>query len=429
MQAVPKILFVVNDPDHKSHLHNLVSEFSPALPFRFSESCEKAIEEVQTRWCDLMFVLVEGEMLTLPNNDQFVEDITTQHVGDVAALLEVAREQRTKLKTVLLSDSVSIFFPAPILRILGCHCVLSIRELPEPARFQELIYQIFNSIGPRYHIYGFPYLSPSQNQQAAKLFLSYAREDEAEVRNICKKLADLGLDPWMDQVELYGGQEWEFTVGRAIQDADFFIPFLSKNAVNNLGFFQREIEYALDIWNQRPSSDIYMIPVCLDSCEIPRSLNTFQYIKMDARGGLTKILQSILKGVERQLPKTFEDKVLVVDNNIDACRQLKDNIQEYGFEVVIAQNECQALKTFRNGTYRVVVLDLFIPYSDGMRILDKMLKQDPETKIIMLTGYADHPSSLIAWRRHAFDYISKYSKVWNDVALSVLRAFEVFRHE
>ena len=36
----------------------------------------------------------------------------------------------------------------------------------------------------------------------ARIFLSYAREDEAQVRGVYRRLLDAGFEVWMDQIEL-----------------------------------------------------------------------------------------------------------------------------------------------------------------------------------------------------------------------------------
>ena len=57
----------------------------------------------------------------------------------------------------------------------------------------------------------------------ARVFLSYAHVDRDRVLPLYKKLKRAGLDPWLDEKDLYPGQPWRETVLNAIEDADFVI--------------------------------------------------------------------------------------------------------------------------------------------------------------------------------------------------------------
>ena len=43
----------------------------------------------------------------------------------------------------------------------------------------------------------------------ARIFLSYAREDETQVRGIYRRLIDAGFEVWMDKIDLLPGQRWQ----------------------------------------------------------------------------------------------------------------------------------------------------------------------------------------------------------------------------
>ena len=59
----------------------------------------------------------------------------------------------------------------------------------------------------------------------AQIFLSYAREDEAQVRSIYRRLIDAGFEVWMDKIDLLPGQRWQQEIPRAIRRADFILIF------------------------------------------------------------------------------------------------------------------------------------------------------------------------------------------------------------
>jgi len=137
-------------------------------------------------------------------------------------------------------------------------------------------------------------------EATAQIFLSYAREDEEKVERLYQKLSDAGFKPWMDKKDLLPGEKWELTIQRAIQCSDFFLACLSENSVNKRGVIQKEIKYALDTWKELLDSDIYLIPVRLEDCEVPESLRDFQWVDPFEAGGWTRLVKAIQVGMERR---------------------------------------------------------------------------------------------------------------------------------
>ena len=79
-----------------------------------------------------------------------------------------------------------------------------------------------------------------------QIFLSYAREDEAQVRDVYYRLLDAGFDVWMDKINLLPGQRWQQEIPQAIRHSDFILIFFSKRSVAKRGYIQREFRLALD---------------------------------------------------------------------------------------------------------------------------------------------------------------------------------------
>jgi predicted ATP-binding protein involved in virulence len=137
-------------------------------------------------------------------------------------------------------------------------------------------------------------------QAPAQIFLSYARPDQAKVENIYQKLSDIGFKPWMDTKDLLPGESWEAAIRRAIQRSDFILVCLSSNSANRRGFLQREIKEDLGIWRERLDSDIYLIPVRLEECNLPEGLEEFQGVDLFEKEGWTRLVQAIQIGMDRR---------------------------------------------------------------------------------------------------------------------------------
>lgn len=135
----------------------------------------------------------------------------------------------------------------------------------------------------------------------AQIFLSYAREDRVKVEVLYQQLSEAGFRPWMDKKDLLPGERWKSSIGRAIRRSDFFVICLSTNSVHKRGFFQKEIRSALEIWREKLESDIYLIPVRLDDCEVPDSLSEFQWLNLFKEDDWTHLVRALQTGIERRL--------------------------------------------------------------------------------------------------------------------------------
>ena len=131
---------------------------------------------------------------------------------------------------------------------------------------------------------------------AAQLFISYAREDFGAAERLAEDLARAGLRPWIDQHDLLGGQKWRTAIVNAIRKCDLFLPLISSRSVNKKGFVQHEIRYALDIAEEIPEHDVYILPVRLEACEPQHpSLRDIHWIDVfpDWRSGTRKLVRSV----------------------------------------------------------------------------------------------------------------------------------------
>lgn len=134
----------------------------------------------------------------------------------------------------------------------------------------------------------------------AQIFLSYARDDREKVEKLYQKLLAAGFKPWMDIKDILPGERWKSSIQKAIRCSDFFLACLSAKSVNKRGFLQKEIRIALDIWQEKLDSDIYLIPVRLEDCEVPESLRDFQWVDIFEEHGWTQLVRAIQTGMKRR---------------------------------------------------------------------------------------------------------------------------------
>lgn len=140
------------------------------------------------------------------------------------------------------------------------------------------------------------------------IFISYAKEDYDYALEIFDFLKEEGFEPWMDKKNLMPGQDWDHVLAKTLKQVDFILIVISEISVSKRGYVQREFKRALEYWEERPQSDIYILPVKINECEVPAPLNRFHWIEFESEDFREKILASINSQVKniKEKPKSRE---------------------------------------------------------------------------------------------------------------------------
>ena len=123
-------------------------------------------------------------------------------------------------------------------------------------------------------------------------------------------------------------------------------------------------------------------------------------------------------------------KVLLVDDEENILEQMHSAL-EAEYEVFTASNESEALTTFERERTAVVTLDLSLNPGNpedltGLGLLERMLAQEPATRVIVVTANNDQTTALQAVRLGAFDYYSKPVRL-EDLKVMIQRACHIYR--
>ncbi len=145
-----------------------------------------------------------------------------------------------------------------------------------------------------------------------RIFLSYAREDYAAVKKLYERLKSAGYQPWMDKVDLLKGDDFSKAIPKVIRETDFFIICLSTRSVVKRSFVQREIKLALDLFQDKLASDLFIFPVRLEECETPDHISNFNWTDLfgnEADDEWAALLRAFAEGA-RRLGKSTTAKVV-----------------------------------------------------------------------------------------------------------------------
>jgi len=100
-------------------------------------------------------------------------------------------------------------------------------------------------------------------------------------------------------------------------------------------------------------------------------------------------------------------KILVVDDEIEACNALKEFLEVKGYEVHTAQDGSSALDKVRELRPHLVLLDMIMPGMHGIEVLQEIKEIDSKIGVIMVTVVTDEAQAKKALQLGAYDYITK----------------------
>ena len=99
-------------------------------------------------------------------------------------------------------------------------------------------------------------------------------------------------------------------------------------------------------------------------------------------------------------------RILLVDDEQPIQKLLSYPLEKEGYEVVSARDGQEALATFDEGQFDLVVLDIMLPKVDGLEVC-RRLRAKSSVPIIMLTAKAEEVDKVIGLELGADDYITK----------------------
>ncbi|MCD6352910.1 MAG: response regulator, partial [Proteobacteria bacterium] len=117
------------------------------------------------------------------------------------------------------------------------------------------------------------------------------------------------------------------------------------------------------------------------------------------------------------------EKLLLIDDEESIIRVLSISLKSDGYDVATAFNGDEGIKLFREESPDIVLTDIKMPGMDGIEVLKRVKKLNPDTEVIVVTGHGDMDSAIEALQYGASDFINK--PIRDDIlALSLDRAKE-----
>jgi transcriptional regulator with XRE-family HTH domain len=136
--------------------------------------------------------------------------------------------------------------------------------------------------------------SPATSRRRLKVFLCHSSGDKGTVRVLYQRLKrEPGIKPWLDEVDLLPGQNWDAEIRKAVRTSDIVVVCLSQDSITKAGYVQREISLALDVAEEQPEGRIFLIPLRLEGCDVPDRLRRWQWVDYYVKTGYSRLVKAL----------------------------------------------------------------------------------------------------------------------------------------
>jgi hypothetical protein len=135
----------------------------------------------------------------------------------------------------------------------------------------------------------------SETKRILKVFLCYAHSDKETVHNLYTRIMEAGIHAWLDSEDLQPGQNWEYEIRKAILKSDVAIVCLSREFNKQRGYRHEELKLALEKTELLDEDKDFIIPVRLEKCEMPESLQRLHRVDLFEADGYKKLIRALRK--------------------------------------------------------------------------------------------------------------------------------------
>jgi len=89
-------------------------------------------------------------------------------------------------------------------------------------------------------------------------------------------------------------------------------------------------------------------------------------------------------------------KLLIIDDNEETLKMLHTFFSKKNYEVASSLSGLDGLKLFESDKkgFDLVITDLVMPNISGVAVISIIKKNNPDTPVIAITGWGEHPESL-----------------------------------
>ncbi|KPL04252.1 MAG: hypothetical protein AMJ90_01320 [candidate division Zixibacteria bacterium SM23_73_2] len=116
-------------------------------------------------------------------------------------------------------------------------------------------------------------------------------------------------------------------------------------------------------------------------------------------------------------------RILIVDDEKSQLDMLSGFLIKEGHLVTTADSGEAALKICEGKSFELALVDIKMPGMDGLELLDRLKRTNPEIQVIMMTAYGTVESAVEAMKKGAFHYVNKPVDL-EELSLNIKKASE-----
>ena len=94
--------------------------------------------------------------------------------------------------------------------------------------------------------------------------------------------------------------------------------------------------------------------------------------------------------------------ILVIEDNSSLCKLYKMNLEQDGYDVVIAQDMTQSLRAFESLPPDLVVFGIRMPTTDGLEAMRRILGHHRNVRLVINSGSPSYSNNFSDWAADAY---------------------------
>ena len=81
-------------------------------------------------------------------------------------------------------------------------------------------------------------------------------------------------------------------------------------------------------------------------------------------------------------------RVLIIDDDRSVSAAIQKTLTRQGYDVALAPNAADGEQLFGSSRFDLVIVDIFMPETDGLEIIRHLRKQSPTIPILAMSGFS-----------------------------------------
>lgn len=104
---------------------------------------------------------------------------------------------------------------------------------------------------------------------------------------------------------------------------------------------------------------------------------------------------------------TMSKKILVVDDEIKMQQTIREILEAENYIVKTADDGLACLEIVKKEYFDAILLDINLPFKDGLEVLNEIKLHYPDLPVIMFTAFGSNERIITAMKAGAYDYLDK----------------------